>query len=986
MLQNAYQWRGRVKRKRGTSFLNRLSRYFDSTIASFGSTSYLTLSTGAASLGYGNLLTGFNLQVTGNIISGSITITDTTSSIIYTDPGKSGILVGNPTGSGTVNYASGEITIVGAGGDVIQLQMQYYPVLPVMGIEDFALQDGSFPGTIAFDISYAYKISTSSPYIITPVNFYKNPPGSSLYPGYTPKSVWTPTTWNGADYQQFWTTNYQGALWATNGIDVPFTGATIGMQFAGPSTSPDLSAAIWVSSTTINFTIIGSPLVVGDFVYANEFIASGGGNANAINFQAGYVTVVSGSTITVKFPFANIPTGTYTPGILQYLTNRSNLQKDCLRWYDGDPTNDNIPQTFAQGAGWVNFMPPISQSGITIADAPKAQYYLVGARMILPFKDRLLFFGPVVQTSSGSPIYLQDTVIYSQNGTPYYTSSFNGSPTSSGTGFSQILVPNNQTATAPAYFADSTGFGGFVTAGLDQPIITVSPNEDVLLLGFNPTYQVRFVYTGNDILPFNFFIVNSELGSASTFSAITLDKGVLSRGARGIVESSQVDVRRIDVEIPDEVFEINLLNNGNERFTAQRDFINEWIYFTYNSNSFITNSRFPNQTLLYNYRDSSYAIFIESYTSYGAFRKQTGYTWATIDIKYPTWASWNVPWNAGASTLLQPEIVAGNQQGFLVIKEDSTNESNSLQINNFSFPTAITGISQAASAVVTMEGNFQVGQSITFSNVMGMVSINGLTGLIIAVTPTTVTVSINSSGFAAYTSGGTATPFEPVYSPNHGLNQGDYIVISGVIGGLASQVNGKVYRVFNVTIDGFNIETPPPTVDTYFGGGLIKRMYVPVVQTKQFPPAWGLARKTRLGVQQYLLSKTNTGQITLQIFLSQDASNAYNEGPIIPGIDIQNSGLIYSQTLFTCPESTNLGLTPLNTNLQQLTAISSDNVSSNAQQQIWHRVNTSLIGDTIQIGFTLSDDQMRDPNLIYQFDEIELHSFILDVSPSALLS
>ena len=29
------------------------------------------------------------------------------------------------------------------------------------------------------------------------------------------------------------------------------------------------------------------------------------------------------------------------------------------------------------------------------------------------------------------------------------------------------------------------------------------------------------------------------------------------------------------------------------------------------------------------------------------------------------------------------------------------------------------------------------------------------------------------------------------------------------------------------------------------------------------------------------------------------------------------------------------------------------------QEQIWHRMNTSLIGDTVQIGFTMSDDQMR---------------------------
>ncbi len=82
--------------------------------------------------------------------------------------------------------------------------------------------------------------------------------------------------------------------------------------------------------------------------------------------------------------------------------------------------------------------------------------------------------------------------------------------------------------------------------------------------------------------------------------------------------------------------------------------------------------------------------------------------------------------------------------------------------------------------------------------------------------------------------------------------------------------------------------------------------------------------------------------------------------------------------LFTCPESTNLGLTTANINLQMPTAIQ--------QQQIWHRMNTSLIGDTVQIGFTLSDEQMRDPNIQYQVDEIELHSIIMELWPAGLLS
>jgi hypothetical protein len=59
------------------------------------------------------------------------------------------------------------------------------------------------------------------------------------------------------------------------------------------------------------------------------------------------------------------------------------------------------------------------------------------------------------------------------------------------------------------------------------------------------------------------------------------------------------------------------------------------------------------------------------------------------------------------------------------------------------------------------------------------------------------------------------------------------------------------------------------------------------------------------------------------------------------------------------------------------------------QEQIWHRINTSLIGDTVQLGFTLSDTQMRTVDAegqpISQFEEIEIHGFNLDVSPSQML-
>lgn len=879
VLINAYQWRGRIKRKRGTSFLARLTRFFNSASTAYIPTANATF---ALVAGAGNLFTGFLLAPNGNIVPGTVTITDTTTGDVYTDPGLQGILVGIPAGTGTINYATGDITITGGATDLISASFLYYPGLPVMGLEDFKVLGNTFPGNISFDTVYSYSISTSFPYPVHDVSFYKNDSTNALLPLYVPKTIWTPTTWNGQDYQQFWTVNYQGAFWATNGIPVPFVATNIAMQFAPAATITYVSN----TATSITLTITNSPLVVGDFVFLNEFTSVTVGAAITLNFQSGYVITATGTpaslTVTIDLPFANVMAATYVPGIVQYLTNRSDVTKDTLRWYDGDPTNGlNNPPGFLTGQGWVNFMPPLTVSDYSIGDLPPAQYYLVGARMIVPFKDRLLFIGVVLQTSAlNSQVYLQDTVVYSQNGTPYYTASFTGDPGFATTTFTPINVPINQTATAPAYWEDQTGFGGFITAGIDQPISTAGNVDDVLIIGFE-TIQAKIIYSGDDLLPFNFYIVNSELGSNSTFSIINMDKGVITRGDRGIIATAQTNAARIDLDIPDEVFEIRLLDNGNERVTAQRDFISEWVYITYPVNDDSVPNKFPNQTLQYNYRHGSWAIFRESYTHYGQFKKQTGFTWATVGTVFPTWAEWNEPWNAGASSLLEPKVIAGNQQGFVMEREDGTGEGTSLSIQSF-------------------------------------------TGSLVT-------------------------------SLNHGLNEGDYIIITGAIGTVGQQVNGKIFSVALPTTNGFMLN-PSINTNTYLGGGLITRMYIPFIQTKQFPVAWAQARKTRLGVQQYLFTATPNQQITLQIYLSQDADNAYNDldfpypAQIIPQAS-QNNTLVYNTTLYTCPESTNLGLTPANVNLNMITAL--------YQKQIWHRMNTSLIGDTVQIGFTMNDTQMR---------------------------
>ncbi len=884
-LINAYQWRGRVKRKRGTSTLTRLQRDIGITDAVTGNFTII--------INPHPLIHGTSVFMVGStvFVDGDITATALVN-----------LITNSITSTATLNRTTGQLIITGTNTNPLT-HVIYFPALPVMGEEEWADPAQAFPGTIAFDTTYSYNITTSFPYTPIDVSFYKNPSAASVpgYTNYVAKTTPTALWWNGANYQQFQSVNYQNALWVTNGLPVPFVASTakIGMQFAPASTIAYVSN----TATTIVLTIGASPLVIGDFVFFNEW---GGTNAINLNFQSGYVTAIAGANYTFTLPQATLGAGPYTPGIVQYLTTRSDTTLDCIRWYDG--------------SGWVNFTPPLSQGDYVIDDAPQDQYYLVGAKIIFPFKNRLLFFGPVIQNSATGTakvlLYLPDAIVYSQDGTPYYTASFTGDPIRTDTVFNSILVPNNQTATPTSYWEDQFGFGGNQPAGIDQNITTVESNEDALIVGFNKSTQTRVVFTGNDIQPFQFYIINDELGSSSTFSSVNMDEGVITRGPRGFIITSQTSCSRFDLDILDQVFQISNQNNGSERFCAQRDFRNEWIYFTYNSNEFNSpvDVIFPNQSLQYNYRDQSWAIFNEVYTTYGTFQKKTGLTWANIGTVYPTWNEWNDPWESGASNLLQPVVIAGNQQGYIIERGVGTGEAKSLYINNF------------VSNVVT--------------------------------------------------------------SVNHCLNTGDFIVINDVLGTLGTIVNGIPFSALVLTNSTFSISNPHIGTfpGTYLGGGTITRMYVPKIYSKQFPVSWELARKTRLGVQQYLFTKTDNAQITLLQFLSTNTDEAFNDSPIVPDEDSVNNGLIYSTVLYTCPESTNLGLTTSNTNLQQITKIDSSGNSSNSQKQIWHRMNTSLIGDTVQFGFTLSPSQMFDSTLTNQFAEIEFHAAILDLSPSGFLS
>jgi hypothetical protein len=553
--------------------------------------------------------------------------------------------------------------------------------------------------------------------------------------------------------------------------------------------------------------------------------------------------------------------------------NSAHPTGDGIKWYDGDPT---VSTDF----GWVNFAPPLNQYDPVLNPNP---FYLVGADIITPFKNRLIFSGVRLTTTLPSaPVqYFPNRIVYSQVGTPFYSEPL-------------PFAINTQAPDPAAWFQNVAGRGGFLTAPYDEQILIVSENKDILTYG-TEKHQLKLVYTLDDSLPFIFQTINSELGTQNTFSAISLDTGVLSVGDYGILMTTEYATQRIDLQIPDQVFEISVSNNNNDRVTAIRDFRNEWVYFTYCPGNRSSNE-FPSQTLLYNYRDNNWALFNENYTHYGPFRRSTFTTWASIGSKFPTWADWDEPWNSGENEAFYPDVTGGTQHGFVLVKGIGTGEGNSQVITAITvgFPTIIT-------------------------------------------------------------------------SPNHCLQTGDFINIQGVIGVTILDPLGNPLSIFEINVidvDNFDIFNPAGVVSagTYLGGGVYSHLSRPQIQTKQFPVAWEAGRGVRVGTQRYLLETTATGQITAQVFSSQNAADPSND----PG---ENPYLVFENAVLTSPEPDLYGANP---------------AYSAGQAQIWHRQSNSFNGSTVQMGFTLSDTQMFDPTINQQ--EIILHAIVLDLYPGQILA
>lgn len=447
-------------------------------------------------------------------------------------------------------------------------------------------------------------------------------------------------------------------------------------------------------------------------------------------------------------------------------------------------TFDGTTWTARSGANAFYFLP----NGGAVQTGP----FVATARIIVPFKNRLVLLNTIENDNSGgagvNTAYV-NRARYSFNGSPFARNAWyepNQSDSSGG-------VVNNNNIAAGA---------GFIDATTEEAIISAEFIKDRLIVYFErSTWELA--YTGNEILPFVWQQLNTELGSQATFSTVPFDKEVLTIGNTGVHACNGSNVVRIDQKIPDEIFEFETDNNATARTFGIRDYLNELVYWSYVGVTEPTTSVFPNQVLVYNYRNASWAINDDCFTAFGYFEQQEDITWASSAPT--TWEQFNGSWISGVLQANQRQILGGTPEGFVLrINAEQSRNAPSMQITNM----------------------------VQSANILTLTIINHT----LSASPT----------FEAYDQ--------------------DYIIIENIIGDAttATALNGKIFQVASVVnANTITINIGNLVIGTYTGGGTAARVSNIQITTKQFNPYDKKDRNVYIEKVNFGVMKTTSGEITV---------------------------------------------------------------------------------------------------------------------------
>jgi uncharacterized protein (TIGR02217 family) len=208
-------------------------------------------------------------------------------------------------------------------------------------------------------------------------------------------------------------------------------------------------------------------------------------------------------------------------------------------------------------------------------------------------------------------------------------------------------------------------------------------------------------------------------------------------------------------------------------------------------------------------------------TGYPTYQMYKRYTYGarTFDraIKKPKAASLSV-YRGGVLKTETTHYTFDTTTGIVTFVADSTKTVNANSTK------AITGISQANPGNVLCVGHgFSTGDKIKITSVGGMTQVNNLYFTVTVVDADNFTIGVNTSGYTAYTSGGSAikygiTQTNPVRvnADAHGFTNGQVIYLNGA-GGM-TEVNGIAFTITNVTTNYFELSGINGTSYTAYTG------------------------------------------------------------------------------------------------------------------------------------------------------------------------
>lgn len=340
--------------------------------------------------------------------------------------------------------------------------------------------------------------------------------------------------------------------------------------------------------------------------------------------------------------------------------------------------------TNGSGSSGANADPPYITDGVTWLDFTSSTWNQIDATNSLfnwltnlPFRGRMVAFNTWEGPTNAGPTSAQNysnRIRWCTIGNPFIA--YAAGPPATG-----------------SWRDDIRGQGGFLDIPTSEDIISVGFVRDNLVIYCeSSTWQLR--YTGRSIAPFQIEKVNSEIGAESTFASIQFDTSLVTIGDKGILECDSYKAERIDIKIPDFVFQFNSLNNGVSRVQGIRDFPNRLAYWTIPLTGLYpnvgnTNWIFPTARLVYNYENDSWATFNDSLTALGTYQQQRSLNWLQIP---QSWIELDQTWLDQDPA--DPIIVGGNQQGFVEQLDMLTVNDVSLFISNIvtsgSAPTVIT--------------------------------------------------------------------------------------------------------------------------------------------------------------------------------------------------------------------------------------------------------------------------------------------------------